>query len=150
MPDNCLMKKILFIKLSVVLLSACQPPSGGGSSSGSGVSQIPIVSKSCESTLQRAWVNEVNNLVYEFHSSCIGYIPSCDAQFDYNIDEIDYSGGTISVSVTHSANVTGCPSVGDQAVCTFDYESVAGQRRGMYVKCGNGPVVYYRNSYGVP
>lgn len=144
------MKKIIVVILTMGLLSACQPPSGGGSSSGGGQAAAPVQSKSCESTLQRAWVNESNNLRYEFHSTCIGYIPSCEVQFDYNIDEIDYSGGTVSISVTHSANITGCPSTGTQAVCTFDYDTVAGQRRGMFVRCDGGSVVYYRNSHGVP
>lgn len=131
-------------------LSACKE--GGGSPSASaGNAVAPVESKSCESTLQRAWRNTEQNIIYEFHSTCKGYIPSCGVEFDYSIDEIDPSGGTISLVVTSAtSSFTGCPLQGDQAVCTFDYHTVGGQRQGMYVRCSNGPTVYYENRYGTP
>jgi hypothetical protein len=140
---------LTMIILMMFFSSACNE-SGGGSSSGGTVNTAPVEQKSCESTLQRAWRNDSSNLIYEFHSTCKGYIPSCGTEFDYNIDEIDYSGGTISLNVTQSDGGTGCPVQGDQAICTFDYDVVGGQRQGMYVRCNSGSVVYYENRYGTP
>lgn len=130
-------------------LSACKE-GGSGAASGGTSAAAPVESKSCESTLQRAWRNNSSNLIYEFHSTCKGYIPSCGVEFDYNIDEIDYSGGTISLVVLSANGGMGCPVQGDQAICTFDYDVVGGQRQGMFVRCNSGSVVYYENRYGTP
>lgn len=132
--------------LIIVSITACKQEVGPAGSSGSGGS--PAVAANCSSTLQRGWINQTTHIAYEFNSNCTGKIPACNATLEYEIVEIDPSGGTINLVVTHSDNNVICPVTGDQANCTFDYNIVGGQRMGMYVRCNNGPVVYYTNSYG--
>jgi hypothetical protein len=144
------MKKIIFVVLTMSLLSACQPPSGGGSNSGGGTAAAPTVSANCQGKLNRAWVNENTNLAYEFGSNCMGKIPSCEASFEYQIQESDSSGGTILIYVSASTPYNNlCPAPGTGTTCTYDFDTDRGVTRGMFVRCDGGQVVYYRSSYGV-
>jgi len=143
------MKTLIVIMTSLSMI-ACSPSGGGGSGSGGGSSPNQTVAKNCSSTLQRAWVNTQSRFAYEFNSNCSGAIPSCGAVLDYEIIEIDGSGGTISLSVTASTPGSGCPVAGDTATCTFDYDIARGSIQGMDVRCNGGATVYYTPSYGTP
>lgn len=143
------MKTYLIIFIGLVL-SACAPSGGGGSGGSGGGSAVsaPTESKSCAGTLQRGWVSQSTHFAHEFNSNCTGRVPSCDANFTYEIVEIDSSGGTFNITSMTSNAYTGCPVNGETGSCTFDYDIDHGVRRGMWVRCGSYPVKYYSNSYG--
>ena len=132
------------------LLSACQPPAGGGSGSSGGTTIAPVSSKTCQGKLNRAWVNESTNLAYEFGSDCMGEIPSCAATFEYEITESDTTGGTVLIYVSASTPYNNlCPTANTGYNCTYDWDTDRGVTRGMFVRCDGGQTIYYRSSYGV-